>query len=88
MKIIKLDKRHKYYRENAMRYAIIFETGYTVESNRYENWLTDRYGSRWAERDWISGYPMIYRSAKYYIAVKDSAILTMMALTFGKSVDN
>lgn len=88
MKIIKLDGRHKYRREYNMQYAIVFEKGYDIFANRYELWLTERYGSRWKEQEWIGGYPAIYKYAKYYIAVKDPAILTMMALTFTELGDN
>ena len=88
MKIIKLDGRHKYRRENNMQYAIVFDSGYSIYTSRYEHWLTERYGSRWIEQDWISGYPAIYKTRKYYIAVKDPAILTMMALTFNELIDN
>ena len=88
MKIIKLDGRHKYRRENNMQCAIVFDNGYTMETSRYEKWLTERLGGRWDKQDWVSGYPTIYKSCKYYIAVKDPAVLTMMALTFTELVDN
>ena len=86
MKIIKLDGRHKYRRENNMQYAIVSD-GYNWQTSKYERWLMETVGSRYNVDDWIGGFPNYYSSHKYYIAVKDPAILTMMALTFTELVD-
>lgn len=87
MKIIKLDRRHKFYRENHMRYAIKFDITHGWPDNlRYEQWIRERLGHHnWGiTSEWMSGWPSIYGRSNYYIAVKDPSILTMMALALGE----
>jgi hypothetical protein len=91
MKIIKLDRRHKFYRENDMRYAVAFNTkdGWP-NSHPYEHWLTERLGHHnWGiSSEWMSGWPTMYGSRNYYVAVKDPSILTLMALAVGVVDEN
>jgi hypothetical protein len=87
MKIIKLDRRHKFYRENDMRYAIKFDiTNGWPNYYPYEAWIKERLGHHnWGiSSEWMSGWPTIYGRSNYYIAVKDPSILTMMALALGE----
>lgn len=85
MKIVKLDRRHKFYRENDMRHALVFdiENGWP-NCHAYEEWLKKRYGWYWSSDSWIAGWPTMYGNRKYYVAVKDPAVLTMMMLALGK----
>ena len=84
MKVIKLDRRHKFYREDDMRYAIMFAPdGGWPNYMPYEAWLTERYGHKWSTNEWRGGWPTMYGKRNYYIAVKDPSILTMMALALG-----
>jgi hypothetical protein len=87
MKIIKLDRRHKFYRENDMRYAVVFEREDGWYTRPYEDWLRERFGPPWTTNEWRSGWPTMYGTTKYYIAVKDPGILTMMALALGEIND-
>jgi hypothetical protein len=91
MKIIKLDRRHKFYRENDMRYAVVCNTkdGWP-NSHPYERWLTERLGHHnWGiSSEWMSGWPTVYGNQNYYVAVKDPSILTMMALAVGVVDEN
>jgi hypothetical protein len=85
MKIVKLDRRHKFYRENDMRHALAFDTKDGWPNNiPYESWLRERYGHYWSSDVWIGGWPTMYGYRKYYVAVKDPAVLTMMMLALGK----
>jgi hypothetical protein len=91
MKIIKLDRRHKFYRENDMRYAIKFDHANGWPNYMpYEQWIRERLGHHnWGiTSEWMSGWPTMYGSRNYYIAVKDPSILTMMALALGEVNEN
>lgn len=93
MKIIKLDRRHRFYRVDNMRYSVVFDTRTNEWPNYapYEHWLTERLGHQWTTNEWRGGWPTMYGSRygsrKYYIAVKDPSILTMMALAMGETVN-
>ena len=82
MKIIKLDRRHKFYRKNNMKHAIVFTDGFNVNANMCEKWLDARYGGYFLGNSvWASGYGAVYQSRNYYIAVKDESLLTLMFLS-------
>lgn len=89
MKIIKLDRRHRYYRVHDMRYAMVFDhSNGWPNYYPYEAWLKERYGYSWETDEWRGGWPTMYGNKKYYIAVKEPGILTMMALALGETVDD
>lgn len=89
MEVIKLDKRHRFYREYNMRHAIVFRpTNRWPNYGPYEAWLAERYGQKWYYNEWYSGWPNgANLKHNYYIAVKDPSILTMMALALGDTYD-
>lgn len=88
MKIIKLDRRHKFYREDDMRYAVVFDHSNGWPNYLpYETWLKGRFGHQWSTGEWRSGWPTPYSKRNYYVAVKDPGILTMMALAMGEVND-
>jgi hypothetical protein len=88
MKIIKLDRRHRFYRVDNMRYAVVFDhSDGWPNYGPYESWLRERFGPPWTTNEWRGGWPTMYGSKKYYIAVKDPSILTMMALAMGETVN-
>lgn len=67
-----------------MTHAVTFTAGnFWPVSNRYENWLIDQFGHKWDTKEWTAGWPTMYGSKTYYVAVKDPAVFTMMLLAVG-----
>jgi hypothetical protein len=97
MKIIKLDKRHRYYK-HGFTAAIKCEEGLSSRSRNIENWLISRYGPEPWYQDGKNNHPWVgfigradrkkfidrWKLHPYWICVKNEAVLTMVIL----SMDN
>jgi hypothetical protein len=96
MKIIKLDKRHRYYKYGFTA-AIKFD-GWDKQSINIENWLISKYGPEpWNQNGkykhmWVGFVGKANRKKfidrwqphPYWICVKNEAVLTMAILSMDK----
>lgn len=85
MKLISTNRRMKLHQEG-YPYALRFNSAYSKNAEKVEQWLTDRYGSKWRDgSDWygMMGVPQsrggVY-CRPYFIGLKNKEMATMVML--------
>ncbi len=84
IKIVKLNRRYKLYKENACTHAIRFD-GWNSEAGKLESFFRERYGSEYAYNTygaWKShwGKSTGHGPRPYYVGVKDEQMIFMAKL--------
>ena len=82
MKIIKLNRRYKMFKERGHTIGLKF-AGWYMDASPYETYLKKVYGSDWDKINWHGYYgtrPTTTTSRPYFITMRDEKILTAMLL--------
>ena len=82
MKIIKLNRRYKMFKERGHTIGLKFDNWYK-EADVYETYLSKVYGYDWDKINWHGYYgtcPTKNTSRPYFITMRDEKILTAMLL--------
>ena len=82
MKVIKLNRRYKMFKERGHTIGLKFDTWYK-EADVFEAYLRKIYGMDWNNVSWHGYYgtrPTTTNSRPYFITIRDEKMLTAMLL--------